>query len=72
MPVSLFPPYILSGVLVTKDVGLSVSQFIGYSLVLTTTNYYTIADLPKLQSLHTNFISPFPLVFTIRFLATVL
>jgi hypothetical protein len=33
-------------------------------------NYYTIADLYNLQSFDTDLLSLFPLVFTIRFLAT--
>jgi hypothetical protein len=37
--------------------------------VITTNNYYTIADLHNLQSLHTNLLSVFPLVFTVRYLA---
>jgi hypothetical protein len=36
--------------------------------VVTTDNYYIIADLHNLQSLHINLLSLFPLVFTIRFL----
>jgi hypothetical protein len=38
--------------------------------VVTTNNYYTITDLHNLQSLHTNLLSLFPPIFTIRFLAT--
>jgi hypothetical protein len=38
--------------------------------VVTTNNLYTIADLHSLQSLHTNLLSLFKIVFTIRFLAT--
>jgi hypothetical protein len=37
---------------------------------VTINNYYTLADLHNLQSLHTNLLSLFPLAFTIRFLAT--
>jgi hypothetical protein len=50
---------IISHVLVTKD-----GVWIGNSI------YYTIGDLHNLQSLHNNRLSLFPLVFTIRFLAT--
>jgi hypothetical protein len=32
-------------------------------------NYYTVIDFHNLQSLHTNLLSLFPLVTTIRFLA---
>jgi hypothetical protein len=46
-----------------------MNRFIGFSPVVTTNNYYTIADLHDLQSLRTNFLTLFPLVFTIRFLA---
>jgi hypothetical protein len=48
-----------------------INWFIGSSPVVTTNNYYTIADLHSLQSLHTNLLSLFPLVFTIRFLAQI-
>jgi hypothetical protein len=44
-----------------------MNPFIGSSPVVTTNNYYTIADLHNLQSLHTNLLSLFPLVFTIPF-----
>jgi hypothetical protein len=47
-----------------------MNRFIGSSPLVTTDNYYTIADLHNLQSLHTNPLSVFPLVCTIRFLAT--
>jgi hypothetical protein len=47
-----------------------MDRFIGSSQVVTTNNYYTIADLQNLQSLHTNLLSLFPLVFIIRFLET--
>jgi hypothetical protein len=43
---------------------------INHLQVVNANNYYTIADLQNLQSLHTNLLSLFPLVFTIRFLAT--
>jgi hypothetical protein len=46
-----------------------MNRFIEHSQVVTTNNYYTIADLHDLQSLHTNLLSLFPLVFTVRFLA---
>jgi type IV secretory pathway TrbD component len=51
-----------------KGFGL-VTGFINNLQVVTTNNYYTIADLHNLQSLHTN-LSLCPLIFTIRFLAT--
>jgi hypothetical protein len=35
----------------------SVNRFIGYSQVVTTINYYTIAGLCNLESLHTNILS---------------
>jgi hypothetical protein len=47
-----------------------MNRFIGSSPVVTTNNYYDIADIHNLQSLHTNLPSLFPLVFTIRFLTT--
>jgi hypothetical protein len=46
-----------------------VIGFINHRQVVTTNNYYSIADLDNLQSLHTNLLSLFPIVFTIRFLA---
>jgi hypothetical protein len=46
------------------------NRYVGSSHVVTTNNYYTVADLHDLQSLHTSLLSLFPLVFTIRFLAT--
>jgi hypothetical protein len=49
--------------------GLEI-RFIGSSSVVTKNNYNTIADLHNLQSLHTNVLRLFPLVFTNRFLAT--
>jgi hypothetical protein len=48
-----------------------MNLFIGSSPVVTTNNYETIADLHGLQRLHTNHLSLFPLVFTIRFLARI-
>jgi hypothetical protein len=48
------------------------NRFIGYSQVVTTINYYTIANLHNLQLLHIILLSVLPLVFTIRFLATYL
>jgi hypothetical protein len=53
-----------------KWVLVRMNRFIGSSPVLTKNNYYTIADIHNLQSRHTNLLSLFPLVFTIRFLAT--
>jgi hypothetical protein len=47
-----------------------VIGFINHLQVVTKNNYYTIADLHNLQSLHTNLLSLFPLYTTIRFLAT--
>jgi hypothetical protein len=47
-----------------------VIGFINHLQVVTTNNYYTIADLHNLQSLHTNLLNLFPLVFTVSFLAT--
>jgi hypothetical protein len=47
-----------------------VIRFINNLQVVTTNNYYTLTDLHNLQSLHINLLSLFPLVFTIRFLAT--
>jgi hypothetical protein len=44
--------------------------FINHLQVVTTNNYYTIADLHNLQSPHTNILSLLTLVFTIRSLAT--
>jgi hypothetical protein len=38
--------------------------FIDHLQVVTTINYNTVTDLHNLQSLHTNFLSLFPLVFT--------
>jgi hypothetical protein len=42
-----------------------VIGFIDNLQAVTINNYYTIADLHNLQSLHTNILSVFPLVFTI-------
>jgi hypothetical protein len=47
-----------------------VIVFIDHLQVTATNNYYTIAGLHNLQSLHTNLLSLFPLVLTIHFLAT--
>jgi hypothetical protein len=47
-----------------------VIGFINHLQVVTTNNYYTIAYLHNLQSLHTNLLSLFPVVYPIRFLAT--
>jgi hypothetical protein len=47
-----------------------VVGFINHLQVAATNNCYTIADLHNLQSLHINPLSIFPLVFTVRFLAT--
>jgi hypothetical protein len=41
-----------------------VIGFINHLQVVTTNNYYTIVALHNLQSLHTNLLSLFPLVFT--------
>jgi hypothetical protein len=47
-----------------------VIGFINDLQVVTTIDYYTTADLHNLQSLHTDLLSLFPLVFSIRFVAT--
>jgi hypothetical protein len=47
-----------------------VIRFNNHLQVVTTNNYYIIAELHNLQSLHTNHLSLYSLVFTIRFLAT--
>jgi hypothetical protein len=60
----------LSRVLVTKGWFRMVIGFIDHLQVVTTNTYYTIADLHSPKSLHTNLLSLFPPVFTIRFLAT--
>jgi hypothetical protein len=39
------------------------------SPVVTTNNYYNIADIDNLQTLHTNLLSLSPLLFIIPFLA---
>jgi hypothetical protein len=44
--------------------------FTNHLQVVTTNNYYIIANLHNLQLPHTNLLSLFPPVFTIRFLAT--
>jgi hypothetical protein len=60
----------MSHVTVTKTgIGLVIG-FINHLQVITTNNYYAVADLHNSQSHHTNLLSLFPLVFTIRFLAT--
>jgi hypothetical protein len=46
-----------------------VIEFINNLRVVITNNYYTIADLHNLESLHTNLLSLFPLVFIVRSLA---
>jgi hypothetical protein len=61
---------ILSRVLVTKDGFGLVIRFINHLEIVTKNYYYTFADLRYIQSLHTNLLSLFRLVFTIRFLAT--
>jgi hypothetical protein len=43
-----------------------MNGFIGSSPVITTNNYYIIADIHNLQPLHTNLLSLFPLVFTVN------
>jgi hypothetical protein len=48
-----------------------MNRFIESSPVVTINNYYTIAEIHNLQSLHTNLLSLFPLVFTVRFLARI-
>jgi membrane-anchored protein YejM (alkaline phosphatase superfamily) len=48
-----------------------MNRFIGSSPVVTTNNYYTIANIHNLQWFHTNLLSLFPLVFIIRFLAPI-
>jgi hypothetical protein len=47
-----------------------VIGLINHLQIVSTMNYYTIADLHSVQSLHNNLLSLFQLVFTIRFLAT--
>jgi hypothetical protein len=60
---------ILSRVLVTEMWFGLVIGFINSLQVATTITYNTVPELHNLQSLHYN-LSLFPLVFTIRFLAT--
>jgi hypothetical protein len=49
--------YYLSHVLVTRD-GVQIDNwFMGSALVAAILNYYTIAGLHSLQSLHTNLLS---------------
>jgi hypothetical protein len=43
--------------------------FINRLQLVTTNNYNTVLDLHKLQSIHYNLLSLFPLVFTVRVLA---
>jgi hypothetical protein len=62
--------YILSRVLVTKMGFGLVIRFINRLQVVTTITSNAVPDLHNLQSLHYNFLSLFPLVFTIHFLAT--
>jgi hypothetical protein len=47
-----------------------VIGFIDHFQVVTTNNYTTVTDFPHFKALHANLISLFPLIFTIRFLAT--
>jgi hypothetical protein len=54
-----------------RGFGLVVGFIINLQVV-TTSNYYILADLHILESFHTNLLSLFPVVFTIRFLATAL
>jgi hypothetical protein len=44
--------------------------FTNHLQVVTTKTYYTITDLHNLQSFHIDLLSLFPLVISIRFLAT--
>jgi hypothetical protein len=65
------PQYIiLSCILVTEMEFELVFGFINRLQLITTNNYNTVPDLHNLQSLHYNLLRLFPLVFTIRFLAT--
>jgi hypothetical protein len=57
-------------ILVTETALGSVIGFTNHSQVVTTITYNTVPDLHNLQSLHSNLLSLFPLVLTIRFLAT--
>jgi hypothetical protein len=61
-------PCILLRALVTKMGFVLVIGFINHFQLVATNNYYAIADLHSLQSLHNNLLSLFPLVFTIHFL----
>jgi hypothetical protein len=61
---------ILSRVLVTETGFGLVTVFINRLQLVITNNYNTVPDLHNLQSLHYNLLRLFPLVFTIRFLAT--
>jgi hypothetical protein len=61
---------ILSRVLVTEKAFGLVIGCINRLQLVTTNNYNTVPDLHNLQSLHYNLLRLFPLVFTIRFLAT--
>jgi hypothetical protein len=56
----------------TRPISLLVIGFINRLQLVTTNNYNTVPDLHNVQSLHYNLLSLslFPLVFTIRFLAT--
>jgi hypothetical protein len=56
--------YILSRVWGLKTGFGLVIGCINHLQVVTTINYYTIAHSQNLQSLHTNLLSLFPLVFT--------
>jgi hypothetical protein len=51
-------------VTVTKSGFGFLIGFIGYLQVVSTINYYNSAALHNVQSLHTNLLSLFPLVFT--------
>jgi hypothetical protein len=62
----------MARVLVTATEFGLVIGFINHSQVVNTINYNTLLDLHNLQSLHYNLLSIFLLVFTIRFLPTVL
>jgi hypothetical protein len=61
---------ILSRILVTEMGFGLVFGFINRLQLATTNNYNTVPDLRTLKSLQYNLLSLFPLVFTIRFLAT--
>jgi hypothetical protein len=66
----LYVIIILPRVLVTETGFGLVIGFIKRLQVATTVTYNTVRALHNLQSLHYNLLSLFPLVFTIRFLAT--